>query len=94
MSAAGAQALPFHFNTCPDVAPVFTSDKSVNDAAPIRTSALASALAFVKYKFEPSVKFAVVFVASLLSKSVFDVLHQASPRPTPRTSPWWPSCWT
>ena len=49
-SSAGAHALPFHFKTWPDVAPVFTSDKSVNDAAAIR----ASALALVKYKFEPS----------------------------------------
>ena len=53
--------VPFQSNACPSLGvPVFTSDKSVISAAAIRTSARASALAFVKYWFEPSVKFDVV----------------------------------
>ena len=68
MSFAGAH-LEFplsHFRTCPSVgAAVCTFAKSLMFAAPIR----ASALAFVKYKFAPSVKLAVVLLANLVSKS-------------------------
>ena len=77
-SSAGAHALPFHFKTWPDVAPVFTSDKSVNDAAAIR----ASALALVKYKFEPS---AIPSVSTVVNSKAFApefTLTNLEPAPT------------
>ena len=59
-TVAFTQALPFHCNNCPlDVPEIVVSAKAPKLAAAILVSALASALALVKYKFVPSLRSAV-----------------------------------